>query len=429
MKLKTNILFSLLLCGTFATAQNLKLDILPPSVTLGQDSATVSMKMTFNVPQMDTKSHIRLTPVLTDGTHTAELPQILLNGERAHRLYRRTLALNKRRGKADVTPVFTAIPLTDSDQTIHYRASLPAADWIQFATLNLKKEVINGSGEKVQSENIPIPDTAPHIATATDHFVPQQDRNREAPMAAASPSAPVVPEHRPVSPAPSAPSAKPYFKGNGKKTQSENIPIPDKAIKIIRATKTESVFVPRQDRTREGDFAVSPSASVISESRPVSSGRQHFKGSYVSPESDATDERNQKEMNFSLDEARVIAEINPQMLSLRELYTVAISYKNTPEQFYKIIDISVKIYPASPVANLNAAAAAIERGNTQAAGRYLQMASHETLAYKNCRGAYELLCNNTYEGIRLLKAAKAEGSEEATYNLKIFFESNQTNIQ
>ncbi len=331
MKLKTNILFSLLLCGTFATAQNLKLDILPPSVTLGQDSAIVSMKMTLNVPQMDTKSHIRLTPVLTDGTHTAELPQILLNGERAHRLYRRTLALNKRRGKANVTPVFTAIPLTDSDQTIHYRASLPAADWVQFATLN---------------------------------FVPQQDRNREAPMAAASPSAPVVPEHRPVSPAPSAPSAKPYFKG-----------------------------------------------------------------SYVSPESDATDERNQKELNFSLDEARVIAEINPQMLSLRELYTVAISYKNIPEQFYKIIDISVKIYPASPVANLNAAAAAIERGNTQAAGRYLQMASHETLAYKNCRGAYELLCNNTYEGIRLLKAAKAEGSEEATYNLKIFFESNQTNIQ
>jgi hypothetical protein len=364
MKLKTNILFSLLLCGTFATAQNLKLDILPPSVTLGQDSATVFMKMTLNVPQMDTKNHIRLTPVLTDGTRTAELPQILLNGERAHRLYRRTLALNKRRGKADVTPVFTAIPLTDSDQTIHYRASLPAADWIQFATLNLKKEVINGSGEKVQSENIPIPDTAPHIATATDHFVPQRDRNREAPMAASSPSAPVVPEHRPVSPAPSAPSAKPYFKG-----------------------------------------------------------------SYVSPESDATDERNQKELNFSLDEARVIAEINPQMLSLRELYTVAISYKNTPEQFYKIIDISVKIYPASPVANLNAAAAAIERGNTQAAGRYLQMASHETLAYKNCRGAYELLCNNTYEGIRLLKAAKAEGSEEATYNLKIFFESNQYTIK
>ena len=367
MKFKTNILFSLLLCGTFATAQNLRLDILPPSVTLRQDSAVISMKMTFGVSQMDTKSHICLTPILTDGEHSEELPRILLNGERAHRLYRRTSALNKRRGKTDVPPVFTAIALDEGNQSIDYRASLPMAEWVQQASLNIKKEVINGNGKKTQSENIPIPDKAIKIIRATKTesvFVPQQDRNREAPMAAASPSAPVVPEHHSVSPAPSAPSAKPYFKG-----------------------------------------------------------------SYVSPESDATDERNQKELNFSLDEARVIAEINPQMLSLRELYTVAISYKNTPEQFYKIIDISVKIYPASPVANLNAAAAAIERGNTQAAGRYLQMASHETLAYKNCRGAYELLCNNTYEGIRLLKAAKAEGSEEATYNLKIFFESNQTNIQ
>lgn len=354
MKLKTNIFFSFLLCSTFAVAQNLRLDILPPSVTLGQDSAVVSMKMTFSVPQMDTKSQIRLTPILTDGEHSAELPQIRLNGERAHRLYRRTLALNKRKGKADGTPVFTAIALTDGNQTIDYRASLPAANWLQQATLNLKKEVINGNGEKVQSENISIP---------------QKD------------------------------------------------------------TKVAKVFVPQQDRNREELLAVSPSAPIVPEHRPVSSDKHHFKGSYVSPESDATDERNQKELNFSLDEARVIAEINPQMLSLRELYTVAISYKNIPEQFYKIIDISVKIYPASPVANLNAAAAAIERGNTQSAGRYLQMASHETLAYKNCRGAYELLCNNTYEGIRLLKAAKAEGSEEATYNLKVFFESNQTNIQ
>ena len=246
MKLKTNILFSLLLCGTFATAQNLRLDILPPSVTLRQDSAVISMKMTFGASQMDSKSHICLTPILTDGEHSEELPRILLNGERAHRLYRRTSALNKRRGKTDVPPVFTAIALDEGNQSIDYRASLPMAEWVQQASLNIKKEVING---------------------------------------------------------------------NGKKTQSENIPIPDKAIKIIRATKTESVFVPRQDRTREGDFAASPSASVISESRPVSSGRQHFKGSYVSPESDATDERNQKELNFSLDEARVIAEINPQMLS------------------------------------------------------------------------------------------------------------------
>ena len=151
-----------------------------------------------------------------------------------------------------------------------------------------------------------------------------------------------------------------------------------------------------------------------------------YKGSYLSPESDVTDERNQKELNFSLDEAKVIAEITPQMLSLRELYAVALSYKSQPDKFYHIIQTSVQIYPAHPVANLNAAAAALEQGNVDAAGRYLQVASHETLAYKSCRGIYELLCNNLYEGIRLLKAAKAEGSEEAAINLKLFFDSNKT---
>ena len=113
------------------------------------------------------------------------------------------------------------------------------------------------------------------------------------------------------------------------------------------------------------------------------------------------------------------------MLSLRELYMVALSYKNEPGKFYQIIETSVKIYPAHPVANLNAAAAAIEQGNWQAAGEFLRMAPHETLAYKNCKGVYELMTGNLYEGIRLLKAAKAEGSEEAGMNLAAFFENNK----
>lgn len=82
----------------------------------------------------------------------------------------------------------------------------------------------------------------------------------------------------------------------------------------------------------------------------------------------------------------MIAEINPQMLSLRELYTVALSYTEDKARFYKIINISVKLYPVHPVANLNAAAAAIEQGDVKSAGKFLSMALHDSLAYKNCRG-------------------------------------------
>lgn len=107
-----------------------------------------------------------------------------------------------------------------------------------------------------------------------------------------------------------------------------------------------------------------------------------YKGTYVSPETDDVDARNQKELNFSLEEAKMIAEINPQMLSLRELYTVALSYTEDKARFYKIINISVKLYPVHPVANLNAAAAAIEQGDVKSAGKFLSMALHDSLAYK-----------------------------------------------
>ena len=192
--------------------------------------------------------------------------------------------------------------------------------------------------------------------------------------------------------------------------------------------QTEPVATPTYQNPVVPSYDTPAPSYTPSQSYSAPRTSMKFKGSYISPEIDATDERNQKELKFNLEEARVIAGVNPRMLSLRELYTVAISYKNNPAQFYKVIDMSVKLYPANPIANLNAAAAAIERGNIQDAGRYLQMASRESLAYMNCRGAYELLCNNTYEGIRLLKAAKEKGSEEAAYNLKMFFDANRNSL-
>ncbi|MFI3263345.1 MAG: DUF3868 domain-containing protein [Rikenellaceae bacterium] len=162
-----------------------------------------------------------------------------------------------------------------------------------------------------------------------------------------------------------------------------------------------------------------------SSKRIVLSKVDTYKGTYVAPETDATDERNQRDLNFSLEEAQIMVGINPQILSLKELFTVAMSYKEDKEKFYDIISTCVKLYPTHPIANLNAASMAIEQGDRVAANKYLQIAPYESLAYKNCRGAYELMNGNVYEGIRLLKSAKAEGSEEAGYNLDLFFKLNK----
>lgn len=346
MKSSLIIVFGLLFVG-HASAQNLKLDVIQPSIDIQQDSTIVTLRMTASVSDMNSQSSIRLTPVLSNGSQSAELPTIVLNGKKAQSLYRRNQVLQKRKKVKENLNIYTALAIDEKPQSLHYRVAIPAESWMSRSELRIKKEAMNAKNEKIQNENIPLKSKITHSI-----FTPQI--------------------------------------GSGR------------AASILTSTTPPSTAVPS-----------------------VFSGGKHYKGSFISPESDATDERNQKELNFSLDEARVMAEVNPQILSLRELYTVALSYKAVPEQFYKMIEISVKMYPASPIANLNAAAAAIEQGDIHAAGRYLQMASHKEVAYMNCRGVYELLSNNTYEGIRLLKAAKTAGSEEAAQNLKLFFEANQ----
>lgn len=189
-------------------------------------------------------------------------------------------------------------------------------------------------------------------------------------------------------------------------------------------TQQQNSYTPFFDekpvQEKEPVYAGLPSSSPM-----PGATKMKYKGAYVSPATDDIDTRNQKELNFNLEEAKIMADINPQMLSLRELYTVALSYAEDKAKFYQIINTSVKLYPVHPIANLNAAAAAIEQGDTKAVGKFLSMALHEGLAYKNCRGVYELMTGNTYEGIRMLKAAKAEGSEEASYNLNVFFENSK----
>lgn len=343
------------------SAQNMKLDIQPVSIEKRADSTIISFNMTVNVPELDAKNQIRLVPVLMNNRSQAELPAIILNGKKAQTMYLRSQAMQRRKGKGK------------------------GEDTNTYMVIGLA-----GSNEKHTITYRTSLPTADWVSQAK--LVIKKELNN----------------------------------GKGTQIQSETISVPGRnnytapyqaepqlADNTSVAEVEPSVIIP----------ATTPVAAPVA-TIPSLNGKR-YTGSYLSPESDATDERNQKELNFSLDEARVVVDVKPEMLSLRELYTVALSYKSNPRKFYEIIEKSVKIYPASPIANLNAAAAAIEQGDVPAAGRYLQMASHENVAYKNCRGAYELLCSNTYEGIRLLKAAQAEGSEEATQNLKLFFESNR----
>ncbi|WP_279142055.1 DUF3868 domain-containing protein [Bacteroides acidifaciens] len=348
MKTKTLILLGLLICNLLP-AQNVKLDIKPHFLGVRADSLLLSMDVSVEIEDMNPKNAVILTPVLTNRDYRMFLPAIQLNGKQKQKLYLRNQILRKKKDSKETTPAYLVASIdNDHSRTIAYRTALPMEDWMNDATVYLRRTIVRPEGEQTLKDTLII---APQYA--------------------------VLPPE-------------------------------------VSATATTVQATPSQV-TATGN--TTPSTPV--------NRKLKYKGSYVSPASDDVDIRNQKELNFNLEEAKIMADINPQMLSLRELYTVALSYADNKTKFYQIINISVKLYPVHPVANLNAAAAAIEQGDTKSANKFLSMALHEGLAYKSCRGVYELMTGNTYEGIRILKAAKAEGSEEATYNLKVFFENNK----
>lgn len=346
MKTKTFILLGLLICNLLP-AQNVKLDIKPHFLEVRADSLLLSMDVSVEIENMNPKNAVILTPVLTGQDRRILLPAIQLNGKQKQKLYLRNQILRKKKGSKADDAAYLVAGIDDShSRTINYRTALPADNWMNDATLYLRRTIVRPEGEQMLKDTLII---APQYA--------------------------VLP--------------------------------PDMSNTAI------------QEVSSAATAANSTTPSVPTDKKPK------YKGSYVSPSSDDVDIRNQKELNFNLEEAKIMADINPQMLSLRELYTVALSYADNKAKFYQIINTSVKLYPVHPVANLNAAAAAIEQGDTKSASKFLSMALHEGLAYKSCRGVYELMTGNTYEGIRILKAAKAEGSEEAAYNLNIFFENNK----
>lgn len=66
----------------------------------------------------------------------------------------------------------------------------------------------------------------------------------------------------------------------------------------------------------------------------------------------------------------------PQKLSLHEFYLAAQSMKPGTDEYNQVFDIAVRMFPDDPVANLNAANSAMQRGDLTSAARFLKKAGN-----------------------------------------------------
>lgn len=120
---------------------------------------------------------------------------------------------------------------------------------------------------------------------------------------------------------------------------------------------------------------------------------------------------------FTIEEAREIIKTKPQQLSLNEMFGVAVTYQPGSEEYNEVMETAVRMYPADPVANLNAASASILAGKLDAAARYLERAGDSPEA-THVRGILAFKLGDTAKARELMSRAAAGGVEAARENLK-----------
>lgn len=117
-----------------------------------------------------------------------------------------------------------------------------------------------------------------------------------------------------------------------------------------------------------------------------------------------------------VEEIKRLVRERPQKLSLNEFYLAAQEYEPGTDEFSDVFETAVRMYPEDTVANLNAANAAMRRGDLAGAERYLDRAGDLPEAVY-ARGALAIREKDYDTARRYLKEAKALGIEQAETTL------------
>jgi hypothetical protein len=120
--------------------------------------------------------------------------------------------------------------------------------------------------------------------------------------------------------------------------------------------------------------------------------------------------------DFSVQDAVNVIDSNPGSLSHFQMFQVAETFGRDSECFSQILlETVLRYFPDDEIANLNAAALLIERGDLTAAKRHLEKAGNGEAALNN-RGVVALLEGNLDEAGNYFSRAQQAGSPEAAHN-------------
>ena len=109
-------------------------------------------------------------------------------------------------------------------------------------------------------------------------------------------------------------------------------------------------------------------------------------------------------------EIRELLRTAPQKLSLNEIYLAVQGLEPGSEEYNEIFETAVRLFPSEEVANLNAANAAMQRGDLTGASRYLDRAG-ESVEAVYARGVLAALRGDYDEALARVREASSRGMD------------------
>lgn len=128
-------------------------------------------------------------------------------------------------------------------------------------------------------------------------------------------------------------------------------------------------------------------------------------------------ELNYSVKEFTVEQGREVFKKQPGQLSLNEMFHVANSYRAGSDEFNEVFDVAVRLFPDNPVANINASAVALLRGDTLTANRFLLRVKEDVRAQNNM-AVYYALTGDLEEAKKAIQRASQVGTilEEVAHN-------------
>lgn len=445
----------------------------PRELSQKGDSLVVNIDIDLTGLVMEDDRALSLIPLLVSPDTRLELPNLLINGRRRHKVYDRELAFSKKHDNKETYAVIKAEK--KANKTINYRLALPFEGWMEKARLDLKEDLYGCAGQTRQiaidklvatvlMEGKSRYDVTPLLSYIRPEVeeVKKRSEQHEAfldfPVAKteinpsymnnprelekiesmlneirkdknltvngvsirgyASPEGSVALNNRlsggraealryylsskstlPVS-VYNVEHGGEDWSGLEKLIEASSMLYKSEVLAVIRSGKPEDA--------RERDLRKIASGGAFAELMKnyfPQLRRVQYRVDYTV-------------RGFNVDEAKEIFKKSPKLLSLEELFMVANTYEMDERGFADVFETAVRMYPDDKVANLNAAASALQWGDTEQAKKYLDKSSGNSKEYTNNLGVYHLLIGEYNKARDLFDQAIKKGVTNAEHNLK-----------